>query len=127
MRALVIALALIGTPAAAAGEQFDLVCEGRFKPRINARWRPTESRYRIDLSTSAWCNGQCTEVRQIASIETGKIILSRSSPGERLYALHELDRVAGTYQHYFSGGLSFHREEGRCTVAPFSGFPSARF
>lgn len=129
MRILILGLALFSATAAAAEQQFDLVCKGQYRERVNGTWKPNEARFRIDLSAQAWCTEDCKEVRKIASVETGKIVLIRSDPTNRLSpsALHEIDRVTGVYKGYVSGNGTFWEEESACTSEPFSGMPTAKF
>jgi len=129
MRSFIILLGLLATPATAS-DQFDFVCKGEYRERTNASWTLIESRYRIDLATGAWCNGTCTEVRKIISIDPGEFVLDRTAPGDgdSPYSSHEISRTAGTYRLFASDGHgSYWEEQGRCEPAPFTGMPEQKF
>lgn len=123
MRALILALCAVATPAAAA-EQFDLVCEGREQLRPLGKWQPLKLRITVDTTAKGWCVDECSTVLPIASVEAGKIVLTRSDPADRsLYTLRTIDRISGRYDSLWNG----ERQEATCTAAPFSGLPSPKF
>ncbi len=128
MRAFILATMLMAAPAAAA-DQFDLVCKGQYRVRPNGGLTSRDIRFRLDLVTKSWCRDSCTQVRTIQAVEQGKIVLRHQQEERpRLLSFSEIDRVAGTYRDFSAGGgRSFWDEEGRCEVAPFSGFPTAKF
>lgn len=120
MRALVIALALIATPAAAA-ERFDLVCKGK---------KNTVEHYRIDLDRGEWCSDKCEMIQKISSVTSGLIVLAEHQPGypgDRT-SYNRINRVTGEWEWFHRDPRFVETQDikGSCEVAPFSGFPDAK-
>lgn len=119
MRALVLALALVTTPAVAAEQQFDLICKAK-KETV---------RYRVDLLAGEYCSGSCELVQKIASVTSGTLTLQDEKPqfrdGDRIWNM--VNRSNGEW--YFSRSMPaigvFDTTEGRCEPANFSGIAPA--
>lgn len=128
MRVLTAALMVL-VPQASPTEQFDLICNGEYRERINAPWKPFTTQFRIDLNARTWCSGSCGSVQAIHSVDTAKIVLSRSDPADGVspYSFREFERSTGSYAFYMNGGGSYFEEKGICSRSPFSGMPSAKF
>lgn len=124
---LAIVAGLVATPAMAA-DQFDLVCSGRWHERVNAKWKPAQYRYRVDLAASKWCEGSCDGTSQITNV-TDLVITLTDKKRDRFNDLtesHWISRQTGDLHYtYLADGL-FEEREGKCTVAAFSGFPEPK-
>lgn len=120
MRALVLALTLVATPAAAA-DQFDLVCTGDDEP-----WH-----YRVDLAKGEWCAGKCETVFRLASVTSGTIVLRSEKPEFRGGDAVEnsINRASGEWYYYRSlPKIGFSKTvKGKCELAPFTPMPSRKF
>lgn len=131
-RVVIIAAALVATPAAATTDQFDLVCRGTVQWKPGGKSSPISARYRVDLSTGAWCRDKCETVQKIASVEPSRIVFqAQDRQFERDERSSEtVDRTTGEWSDYSSGtdalGL-FMRISGKCDAAPFSGLPTNKF
>jgi len=117
MRGIIIFLALLSGPAAAA-DQFDLACKAR---------NVTEH-YRVDLANGQWCSGDCDRIRLIVEETPNEIVLEEHEPtfsGDyrgwvRVYP------ASGDWEWYNSGagGVGTLDVRGKCEIAPFSGIAS---
>jgi hypothetical protein len=118
MRALVLALTMIATPAAAA-DQFDLVCEGK----VGAL--SFSARYRVNLATREWCEDSCERTRGISAVTARTIVLYNKLKASDLdsEARISINRETGEWSDYYSSPDQGWDEIGKCEVAPFSGFP----
>lgn len=122
-------------PASAAGQQFDLVCKGTLEVMSfrGTTTEPFESRYRIDLDQSKYCEKDCRALFALASVQPGSITFIDKrvdTPSEDSILITQVDRETGTYR-----GTSTSRTPGRpeltftmkwagtCEAQPFSGFP----
>lgn len=114
-------------PAPAAGsntQMFDLICTGR---REVASRRPTslpDLRFRIDLTTSRYCVGPCTDMRTLTVYPTTLVFVQHDGLiGEtRMQTRQSVDRHTGAFE--FTGianGRLARQETGQCTVAPYTG------
>lgn len=115
MRKMVLLLALIATPAAAA-DQFDLVCKGG-KETMH---------YRIDLTSGEYCADKCERILKVQEATAGMITLSetRSALSAAPIGYNQINRLTGEWRWFFQGGQNI---TGKCERAPFSGFPVAKF
>lgn len=139
MRTLIIAAALVATPAAAATDQFDLVCTGTVKTAPRGAASAINTRYRVDLAAKSWCRDDCAEVRTIEAVTDGEIVFEQRGQdvNAQPWVRHTVDRTSGAWKDFlstpdvqgrnvFSPGLWIDAV-GACTTAPFSGFPTRRF
>ncbi len=116
MRALVLCLALIATPAAAA-EQFDLVCKSKAEV----------TRYRVDLAAREWCWEGCTNgTWRIADVTSSRIVFKDEKTDTSVVS-NFVDRSSGRYSRFNQSRFGTFSSQGTCEVAPFSGFPKAKF
>jgi hypothetical protein len=126
MRSLIIAAALVATPAAAATEQFDLVCNGKTRESSIGRWKAApETRYRIDLAANRWCQGDCKQPEKIYEVSETKLTLKwikEDTPRSRALIFIKIDRSTGAWENYWSSSF-FSETAGQCEVAPFTEFP----
>lgn len=117
MRALVLALTLVATPAAAA-DQFDLVCSGQYQRSAVAKPQPAERIYRVDLAARTWCIEDCSVVLPIADADTARITF-QSFKRRGVEVKHWVDRT--------SGEVSDIDFTGKCEAAPFTPIPPRKF
>lgn len=118
MRALVLALGLIATPAMAA-DQFDLVC----------KFGSSTVRYRVDLIRGEACQAECSRIWRMGPISDGELRLldlDSSDPSEVPQTI-TVNRQTGELRHWIGGIGRPILETGRCESAPFSGFPARKF
>lgn len=130
MRTLILASLIFAAPAAAAEQQFDLVCKGRQKTSALGSWKPYEQRYRIDLTAQAYCTFACKSVQKIKSVDAGQIVFQATDSHDPsgMSIIHYVDRTDGKWVYFLSGGLGLYQNsEGTCEPAAFSGFPAAKF
>lgn len=121
MRSFILALAILAAPAAAAEQQFDLICRSS---------TGSETRYRVDLARGEACSGRCEKIWKIGEVTTGQIKLIDKVPNLRgdLEERMAVSRITGEYDYYMSlGRRSPHVDSGLCEVAEFSGFPASMF
>lgn len=112
---------LMATPAVAA-DQFDLVCTAK----------KTVVRYRVDLATGEYCDGNCTETRKIAAISSATLTLFDRRPAYRgdWEGKTEVNRTTGSWSvnSYSPKTQPFpFQQNGLCEPADFSGFPQHKF
>jgi hypothetical protein len=115
---LLVPLALISTPAAAA-DQFDLICTSN----------DGSARYRVDLVAQQWCKDDCSEVRALASVSPTTIQFEDERPafpGDGMVS-SSVNRMTGKWSEDYRSaaiGGSHARvfREGACEPRPFSGF-----
>jgi len=128
MRAFLLVLSLLATPAMAA-DQFDLVCKGQQRTSAAGKWKPYEVRYRVDLSEMVYCRFNCKTLETVESADAARIVFQsvQGRPGSTT-ALHYVDRSDGNWRYFLSGPVGLIGDaEGHCEAAPFSGFPAAKF
>jgi hypothetical protein len=116
MRLLAIALGLLATPAIAA-DQFNLVCKSD----------QVMTTYRVDLAAREWCWDGCKfGTWRIHDVTSTQIIFKDvRSAGEAVSNF--VDRTTGRSHRYNHGRFGSYSSDGICEVAPFSGFPKAKF
>ncbi len=119
LRALVLATSLFALPAFAADQQFDLICTS---PNGSAH-------YRVDLDRGEVCEGSCERIWKIASVTSGELTLTDKTPAFKgdTEERSSVNRATGKWKSFtlFDGTPYIH--EGACKVAPFTGFPTAKF
>lgn len=119
MRFFLYALAALPGPALAA-DQFDLVCSTQGAP----------TRYRVDLTRNEACSGSCDRIWTMGEASSGELRLIHNppkAPGD-LDERATVNRLTGDYRYYnHIPGLGARMKTGKCEVAPFSGFPAAKF
>jgi hypothetical protein len=119
--------------SATASEQFNLNCEGQ--RRFEDRTEPVTIIIRVDLERRLWCRDECLGMREIESVSPVNLILENeidlivsesrpfsSYPTKKYLMLSRTEGIFAEgvlhpFNEIFSGG-------GRCTVAPFTGFPA---
>jgi hypothetical protein len=121
MRAIVLALGLVSTQAAAA-EQFDLICTSQ----------KSQVRYRIDLIAGEWCAGECSAIFKIAEVTAGTIVLEheKGAFARDKEAKTEINRLTGEWSVFaFNPALEVvpFVQKGFCVPGAFSGFPTPKF
>lgn len=131
---LAILLVPDGPAIAASADRFDLVCAGEIKVAMFAKWRPEDTRYRIDLAAKRWCQGECNGTNDINSVTDTKIVLiaTDDDDDDGPYNSLWIDRVSGALSGlsttptvgFAVGG--YEQLRGQCTVAAFSGFPEVK-
>jgi hypothetical protein len=126
------------TLLAAASMTFNLVCTGTedredilgnlrpAKDRIAPSSRPFREVYRLDLRQQRWCSGKCTSTNILVSVSRSSIIIEDPSLGSDRHT--SVSRETGKYvsEAYLRSGIRAFRY-GRCTKAPFGGFPTQQF
>lgn len=132
----IIALA-IALAAADQSQAFDLVCKGEVSTRsiLGDKIEPYEMRYRVDLVSGQWCDGDCRKVSAIEKIDPGSIqfaSIDRDGPTERERKGEVVSRDTGEhkviYTHSYRGrpeSILVMRWQGTCEPAEFSGFPTS--
>lgn len=119
MRVLSVAVLLFSSPAMAA-DQFDLVCSTQGAP----------TRYRVDLTRNEACSGVCDRIWAMGEASTGELRLIHNppkAPGD-VDERATVNRLNGDYRYYnHIPGIGSRMKTGKCEVAPFSGFPAAKF
>ncbi|WP_278983275.1 hypothetical protein [Sphingobium yanoikuyae] len=127
MRAFVLMLALVSTPAMAA-DQFDLICQGRARYGAPASWQKFENRYRVDLAAKRWCRDNCERVMPLADVSEARItftsIHNNASIGD---VDHFVERSSGRLVEIMASRYSPTTVEAQCEAAPFSGLPDKKF
>lgn len=120
MRSLILMLALVSTPVAAA-EQFDLLCKA---PGVTEH-------YRIDLARGEWCFEKCELVQKIAQATSGEIILAEHKPEYRddRTSHNRINRISGEWEWFNSDPryTAIQDVKGTCERKEFSGMPAAKF
>lgn len=103
---------------------FDLLCTGR---REIAARRPAvldDLRFRVDLTTSRYCVGQCAEMRSL-TVYPDTLVFSQiddTLQGVRMQARQSVDRHTGAFEFMgIANGRIARHETGQCTVAPYTG------
>lgn len=132
MNAAIIAIMLA---TAGAADTFDLLCAGQVSTESIAE-NKTESyshRYRVDLASGQWCEGDCSEINLIAKVNPGSIVfenVDKDAPSERVRQINNVSRETGQhlalYTYRSSAGpmsILTIRWRGICERADFSGFP----
>jgi hypothetical protein len=120
--ALLLGLVMIAGPAAAAEQQFDLICAAK----------QTNTRYRIDLDRGEWCEGACEVTKKLVSVTSGELVLEDRRPVRRadIESRTRINRVTGAwFTTSFNRAVQTGPDSmlGKCTPEPFSGFPPAKF
>lgn len=125
----------ISAPAWAGSEQFDLLCKGTLKVSSfsGTKTEPFESRYRVDLEQSKYCEKECRALFTFAGIQPGSLTFIEKrvdTLSEDSTLITQVNRETGAYI-----GISSSRTPGRpeltftmkwdgtCEREPFSGFP----
>jgi hypothetical protein len=122
MRALILVVAMLAVPEAAAEhDRFDLVCTAK----------KSVVRYRIDLAAKRYCAGDCTVVRPIVEVSAAEIVLERHMPAFRsdITQREIINRATGSWTYYFdmpAAGLPV-TQDGICEKAAYSGLPESKF
>ena len=132
MRGLVIVAAMLAAPAAAASDQFDLICAGQYKDHLMAKPAPVERRFRVDLARGEWCSGPCGSVSAFASVTTGTLIMAKAerrlpSDTEKIV---RVDRSTGEWYEFEDVRRPYRLvawSKGTCQRAPFTGLPAPKF
>lgn len=110
------------TSPAVAADQFDLVCSA---PKASAR-------YRIDLARGEYCADECGAVLKIASVTAGDLTLADDKPAIR-NGIERFERISRSTGKWYSYSFSPQLDRtpsvrrGECTLATFTGFPTAKF
>lgn len=121
MRWVILAIGLVAAVPASAADQFDLVCTSK----------KTVTRYRVDLAKMEWCHEDCRGVVKIAEVTSSVLTLLDNQPKFENDGSHSIiiNRQTGDWLNSISEPRSsyFSSVKGTCTVAPFSGFPAAKF
>lgn len=120
----VVAALVVAAGAAAAADQFDLVCGGAKKS--GAPWTRTVS---VDLARHSWCQRagggwtDCTTQHPIQAVEPGRIVFYDGSGlgGDGL--IFTVDRSDGSVEQNGEG----EDVKGTCHAAPFTPMPANRF
>lgn len=116
MRFLALSMALLASPAAAA-DQFDLVC----------RSKDETVRYRVDLATKEWCWEQCRfGTWRIADVTSSRIVF-KDEKTDTSTVTNTVDRSTGINRRFNRNRYSTFASSADCEIAPFSGFPKAKF
>ena len=129
------------TPALAASPQgpaFDLICTGQSTLSDVVGFSSTpfgaptkfERRYRVDLQSLRWCDGECSGTNKLVSVTDTQIVFSESeSPGTDQVTVvsrenghfRDRTRIIGPKV------MSVFMVDATCTRADFSGFPKPLF
>lgn len=123
----IMILAACATPAAAA-DQFDLLCKGQQRFAVNGATQPVEARYRVDTAARRWCRDQCFSVEALIGATPEKLVFKsrpKTPPSEEVTD-ESFERATGKWVDLYVGPYppgEYASTEGRCEVAPFSGFP----
>ena len=130
MRSIALALLFVASPAFAA-DQFDLVCTGKERVRVDGGWKPVTVRYRVDLSKKVFCAFECRSLQSISAVDAARITFQASDEAaapDSGFVEHYVDRTTGAWKNYANTGRDLLvDDEGKCEAAPFSGFPAAKF
>ena len=132
MRILMIGIALIATPAAAA-EQFDLDCEGQKTEEVGANPVDEIVKLSVDLKSMQYCYRPCQKVLPVDQVFADRIILRSYTHSDRgvLISFHaQIDRKTGEYSYVVERKLPSFKKSvtlAMCQAAPFSGFPETKF
>lgn len=127
MRAFVLLLAMVSTPAMAA-DQFDLICQGRAKYGASASWQKFENRYRVDLAAKRWCRDNCERVMPLADVNEARITFTSIHDDATIGDVdHFVERASGHLVEIHSSRFSPQTVAAQCEAAPFSGMPEKKF
>lgn len=114
-------IALSGSAAAQAPQQFDLVCDVR-----NLRTGLPSSRFhaRIDLAAMQWCEAPCTTPPQTLQAARQILLLTVSADtqagGGYMITRRSVDRSTGAYEFRVSqGSRIISHLTGACRVQPY--------
>lgn len=124
MRPSFLIFGLIASPALAA-DQFDLACKLEAKYSESGKWKPEASLFHIDLGKNRWCEGDCSTIDPIASVQPAYLDL-RSQDNRfprRQYNSLRIDRASGKLSHLVTAGSFYMERRGECKAEPFTGFP----
>lgn len=129
---LVWAMLAIPAPTEAVGSSFDLECVGESwdSPKLLApieNKRPFSITYRVSLSQSRWCSGECVETTPIEEVTAGRIVFDLSDKDGPFETFTLVRRDSGRYMHRTRLGEFTSISQGECQRRPFSGFPATRF
>ena len=114
----IAALGLLATPAMAADE-FDLICSGSM----------ATVRYRVDLTKGEACSGACERTWKMGAATSSELYVIDRRPEYRgdLEEQMVVNRATGKWAYFMSMNGKPDSGAGQCELAPFSGFPTAKF
>lgn len=115
------ALALFALNASqvhAAGQTFDLVCQGKSEQQYH---------FRFDVAQKKWCLGECQSVWSIDQLADSMIELSIRTKDDSDYWTFKIDRYTSKFWAVRRGYGSDPKEWGECKASAFSGFPQKKF
>lgn len=119
-----ILMFLVPSVATAAATRFDLICTGQEQAVSGGPVKQDQRRYTLDLAAKRWCRTtECSEGIPILEVTADDVTLSKPDARKPYSHSHSISRVAGTYYER----LDLMITKGSCKVAPFSGFPKAKF
>ncbi len=114
----------------AVAAAFNLTCPIAFTgltgEMIHRPSTPMEVKLRVDLTTSRFCSGNCTQTEGIAKTTPVKIYFRMHDEpmhGEYL----AVSRESGDFMSITKFGRIEETQTGTCTVGAFTGFPSRKF
>ncbi len=135
---IAISCLLVAGPAFGQATQFNLRCKGMMEVReIGAdKVEPYEKVFRIDLTRQKWCEGECEQPANIASVQDTQIVLTDYKSETRSmdsYVSERIDRKTGEHEaglgvrsYGRSGFVSSKSWKGTCEREPFTGFPTVK-
>lgn len=131
MRSILIGVvvALLAGQAVAA-DQFDLVCKGWTRDRVQGPKQPLEVRYRVDAAAKLWCQADCHLVQAIQEITPGMITFRSNlleAGRQSDFFDQTISRSSGELTDFMAGSYIYWERGGTCEPAPFSGFPAGKF
>jgi hypothetical protein len=121
-------LLFVAAPAGAA-DQFDLVCQGRWRFNVTDPYEPRNFRMRVDLQAKRFCEEDCRATREIAEVQPNVITFERATDQPKALGttfFFQVDRTNGKLTYFKSARLperSWIEQDAICEPAPFSGFP----
>lgn len=122
-----------GVATAQTATQFDLACSGTTQLSQDEPPKPAEYRIRIDLGVMRWCWSECEQTMQIADAAPDRIVLMSErtdTPRKRSMSENSVSRTTGEHRLIWIESRPFPtyvETKGKCSPAPFSGFPAALF
>lgn len=139
--AVLLGVLLFAQPAAAAADQFDLVCKGTVTTKTASGTKVEDfSRHlRIDLSQGKYCDDDCRGLFDIVKVNPAAIVIDEGVLEAGTFTsvfITSIDRVTGRYsslEHISEGQEAPSRKSietnAICEPRPFSGFeiPGTRF
>ena len=122
-----------GSAAAQSAQQFDLTCVGERSESLDGPAEPYEYAFRVDLTAKRWCWRDCATTFAIEEVAPDRITFSNDRTDtrfERRSSRNSVSRATGEHELLAISVLPvprYYRVTGRCTPAPFSGFPATLF